>query len=141
MGMSQSLLMYIRLLTINLSPQPSQSTPEYPIPDDVEIDHCLAKTNVSQHVESSEKSHRMFFNLPLDSKTLYFLASGTHAVGKIEINTSLSVKDKVVVEVMAMYERPEVAEQTQICRISRGEGENGIGLFVCLRPFIIPLVH
>lgn len=73
------------------------------------------------------------FDFPADNKNLYIFTSGTHGRGSIEILPAYDSGDEIVVDITGQYEREDIVEKTSLCVVSRGQGEQGLGLYVSLR--------
>ncbi|KAG6887437.1 hypothetical protein C0995_015310 [Termitomyces sp. Mi166 len=67
------------------------------------------------------------FKLPISSDTLLFLSRGAAAGG---INVEYGGDDSdVKVVVKASYRLPEALDTLDVCMVTRGEGEHGLGIF------------
>ncbi|KAK0221196.1 hypothetical protein EDD85DRAFT_263902 [Armillaria nabsnona] len=100
---------------------------EWPIPNDLTIDHCAE----FQEGEfwNGEQSASVSFDLPLNSDKLFLLARGSYTSGWVYIGQSEDVSfDTARVEVIVGYQDDEL-ELAKVCKVSRTGNENGIGFF------------
>ncbi|KAG6899586.1 hypothetical protein C0993_008960 [Termitomyces sp. T159_Od127] len=67
------------------------------------------------------------FQLPISSNTILFLSRGA-AAGGIDIQYGGNGSDVQVI-VKASYRFPEALDTVNVCMVTRGEGENGVGIF------------
>ncbi|KIY70014.1 hypothetical protein CYLTODRAFT_488491 [Cylindrobasidium torrendii FP15055 ss-10] len=99
----------------------------YPIPNGVRTMDCID----SQDAWGSHGLHSTSYELPLSSDTLFLLSKGVLSRGTLEVSTEQSGKDTSVarVEVSVEYNDASILDHIQVCRLSRGDGENGVGIF------------
>ncbi|KAG6906538.1 hypothetical protein DXG01_013416 [Tephrocybe rancida] len=109
------------------------SPTEWPVPPDVNLGECAQWRN------DNGPNSRIFalpgdftsvtsFEIPISSEALFFLARGRVA-GGVKVLYGGDSSD-VFVGVKAFYKLEEALDGIQVCAISRGEGENGLGIFV-----------
>jgi hypothetical protein len=68
------------------------------------------------------------FSLPVDAKALYLLSRGRWSHGGLSIKASDDVDD-VVVKVTANYNHQDLIDSAEVCLLSRGDEEHGLGVF------------
>ncbi|KAF7362448.1 hypothetical protein MVEN_00592400 [Mycena venus] len=104
----------------------------YPIPGDVETNHCV--TAWSGDIKNPTfpffpYSAATSFEFSLPSKTLVLLHKGGISNGHLKIRSSSEVTDKVRVNVKVNYYKAAVRDTAQVCLIERSKGESGVGIF------------
>ncbi|KAG6828516.1 hypothetical protein H0H92_007733 [Tricholoma furcatifolium] len=106
---------------------------EWPIPPDVTLGECAQWEEVDGLVSMSrlfaKRNHQSVtnFELPVSSDALLFLARG-RVTGKVKVKYGGDSED-VQVGVKAFYRFDQALESVQVCKITRGDGENGLGIF------------
>jgi len=74
------------------------------------------------------------FELPIDSKTLFFLSRGVYSGGQVKVVTTDKESDVATVKVHLDYLRPGGPKIAKVCQFTRDDGENGIGIFTPNEP-------
>lgn len=103
-----------------------------PISDD------LAATSTLDHARTS-------FDLPIDS-ALFLLSRGSMSHGGLSIfqdevpQTGDEHNQNARVEVIVKFRSRTGLGRAQVCLISRDDGGNGVGIFVCPSHFICPCI-
>ncbi|KAA1470449.1 hypothetical protein DENSPDRAFT_836245 [Dentipellis sp. KUC8613] len=69
------------------------------------------------------------FDLPITSDALFFLSRGSLSSGAIRIEKDSRVEDKVGVSILVHYHSRTALSRANVCLLTRGEGQNGIGIF------------
>ncbi|KAG6888694.1 hypothetical protein C0992_007843 [Termitomyces sp. T32_za158] len=102
------------------------SSPDWSIPSNITLGEC-AQWNENVIPPSGDLIAAVAtFGLPLSSNTLLFLSRG--AAGGINVQYGGERSD-VQVTVQASYRFPEALHTVDVCIVTRGEGENGVGIF------------
>lgn len=70
------------------------------------------------------------FELPIDSNTLFFFSRGVYSGGQVKVTRSDKHGDVAKVKIRLEYLRPGGPKIAKVCQFTRGDGENGIGIFV-----------
>ena len=70
--------------------------------------------------------------LPFDSDTLFLLSRGSlsHGIVRIIEDDHVGAGDKVKVSIEVRYYSQEALSRANVCSLTRGHRENGIGIFV-----------
>lgn len=117
----------------------AQSTMEWPIPADVTIEECTDWQESPNH--SPRKQHFSLqepfssvasFKIPIASDKLFVLSRGK-TVGSIKIRydeDGENDSENIVIGVIAHYRFQEALDNVKVCTVSKGEGKNGLGIFV-----------
>jgi hypothetical protein len=69
-------------------------------------------------------------SLSADADVLYLTARGVHASSHLYVSESHEAKE-VSVAVFVQHRRARSLSRATVCRLSRGSGEMGVGIFVC----------
>ncbi|KDR75479.1 hypothetical protein GALMADRAFT_247916 [Galerina marginata CBS 339.88] len=122
---------------------------DYTIPSGVSLQECIqgGEWSPSLKPDSSVAMAQGFvgitfpresetsFDLPLSSKSLFFLSRGQLLGGAVNVITSTNQpKDTATVQVVIKYRREEVRDLAKVCMITRNQGENGVGIFAPVWP-------
>jgi len=111
------------------------SSVSFSVPPDVVVDHCMswqeaARTTAAdaptwpQHYDETSAE----FELPISSEKLFLLARGM-AAGGVTIQQS-GEGHIAKVKIVARYRNFEALQEVEVCAVNRGEGDNGVGIFV-----------
>jgi hypothetical protein len=109
--------------------------PVYPIPQNIAIGEFADWSRTSsQHSDTFPNlySCKTSFDLPFPSESLFLLSRGPVG-GSVEIVQSLdrtADEGAVKVEVVARYHRMSDLDLVMVCKITRSDGGNGVGIFV-----------
>lgn len=107
-----------------------------PTIDDGNIDSCVQWTSVHDRVHPhlppfvSGAWSQARLNLPLDTDGIYFTARGAFESGQLYVGESSEAKD-VSVKVFVHHHGAGSLARAAICRLSREDGQIGVGIFVC----------
>jgi hypothetical protein len=106
---------------------------EWPIPPDVTLVDCAGWEGDYSPRGRHFSLHEPFtsyatFELPIASDKLFLLARGM-AAGAVKVRYGSDSND-VKIAVEARYRLQEALDNVRVCTITRGEGENGLGIFV-----------
>ncbi|TFK45094.1 hypothetical protein BDQ12DRAFT_642266 [Crucibulum laeve] len=117
----------------------------YPIPSDVFLDRCITSEewsrDLSSHIADFPSldaylppsafpyTSKTTFSLPLSSDVLFLLSRGPLSSGSVDIVTSSEEGEAVKVDVVVKYFREHVRDISNVCLVSRKDGEIGIGIF------------
>ncbi|TDL18015.1 hypothetical protein BD410DRAFT_729021 [Rickenella mellea] len=74
-------------------------------------------------------SARTNFRLPVSSNVLYFLSRGSYASGMVRYETTEEDGNYVKVDVIVNYKSQSALDRANICRLSKGDEENGVGIY------------
>ncbi|EPQ55234.1 hypothetical protein GLOTRDRAFT_61143 [Gloeophyllum trabeum ATCC 11539] len=67
--------------------------------------------------------------LPLSSDLLYFVARGAQMSGNLDVLDDGKNRGVVKVDVVIYYREQSALDRTSVCKLKRGDGENGVGFF------------
>lgn len=119
-------------------------TKDIPIPPGIDVGRCVSHSdwsndisNVATDMEITTRPPYSFpysaetsFDLALSSDVLLLLSRGSLSAGRVDVVTSPALSDVVRVQVVVNYFRKDIRDLAQACLIKRGDGENGVGIFV-----------
>jgi hypothetical protein len=103
---------------------------------DGHVDNCALWTRVSgsEHQRLSPTASGAWLqarlNLPTDADGLYLLARGARASGELYIRESHEASN-VSVTVFVHHRDEGALSHAAVCRLNRGDGQMGVGIFVC----------
>ncbi|KAH9485694.1 hypothetical protein JR316_0002605 [Psilocybe cubensis] len=105
----------------------------YTIPSNVSLVHCVDGTQdrIETTVDSSQDLYesRSSFQLPLDSATIFLVSRGQNLHGAISVVTSEDQEVDSAKVVVSLYHTEKSQDWAKVCLLSRGQGENGVGIF------------
>ncbi|KAF8161489.1 hypothetical protein B0H34DRAFT_747387 [Crassisporium funariophilum] len=118
----------------------------YPVPENMNLDDCvsnddwvslpptithdLPKGNPYHPPAGFPYSSQVTFDLPVSSEALLLFSRGSTSAGSVDIVTSKEQPhDVATVRVVVNYFRDDIRDEAKVCRISRQEGETGVGIF------------
>ena len=71
------------------------------------------------------------FELPVNSETLFLISRGHLSSGTVDLVTSRNqAPNSIGVHIVTNYFREDIRDLTKVCRLERGKGEDGVGIFV-----------
>ncbi|KZP13761.1 hypothetical protein FIBSPDRAFT_1049269 [Athelia psychrophila] len=115
------------------STSPDGSSQGWPVPSDGDAPICVggggwtaARTDPASTYPYTAHTE---FELPLASDVQYLLARGHLAYGSVQVVDWEEGKDNIKIEVDASYYSQAALDRANVCKVSRKEGENGVGIF------------
>ncbi|KDR75472.1 hypothetical protein GALMADRAFT_483435 [Galerina marginata CBS 339.88] len=108
-----------------------QLSGQYEVPQGINIQHCIETQEWSPGGDNQAPySSQTKFDLPLSSASLFLIARGPQSGGAVDITTSSEqAQGSVSFSVVVSYSRQDFRDSSKVCRVVRGNGENGVGIF------------
>jgi len=78
----------------------------------------------------TSRAQFLSFNIPLNLSAIYVMARGQQATGRVRVEPHQTSVNEVTVDITAQYHEWETFKGTIMCLMERGEGEQGVGIFV-----------
>ncbi|KAF8161544.1 hypothetical protein B0H34DRAFT_857928 [Crassisporium funariophilum] len=111
----------------------------YSIPGDMNLDDCVSnddwvslppKGNPYHSPAGFPYSSQVTFDLPVSCEALLLVSRGSTSAGSVDVVTSTEQPhDVATVRVVVNYFRDNIRDEAKVGRISRQEGETGVGIF------------
>ncbi|TFK33786.1 hypothetical protein BDQ12DRAFT_690570 [Crucibulum laeve] len=108
----------------------------WPIPSDITLDKCsewsedsLTDRHRHRDLPPAPYSAISSFDLKVSARTLFFLARGHLSNGEINFVSTTNEGDIARVEVVTSYWEANALDYAKVCRVTRGDDEEGLGLF------------
>lgn len=106
--------------------------PGWPSHHDGDINTCIHGDAWSdaERYDHERSIRKTSFDLPTSADLLYLLSRGHLSHGNLTVSQGDSIDDQVHIEVAVLYKHQRVLDLANVCYVTRGDNEHGVGIYV-----------